>query len=128
MVEKNRNSHKLLIYIINVTTKNFRSLGLSKSVQGHPKVKDKKTVIFHYLYIYSKTSKQDTNTWHLYEFDKVKVHLLCFLVINVKMISTWLILHFVNENVDFLLFYPKITFTHLKALLLVEIFNNFSCC
>ena len=78
VVEKNRNSHKLLIYIINVTTKNFRSLGLSKSVQGRPKVKDKKTVIFHYLYIYSKTSKQDTNTWHLYKFDKLKLHLLFF--------------------------------------------------
>ena len=99
-----------------------------KAFKDAPKSKIKNGQFSLSLYIYSKTSKQDTNIWHLYKFDKVKVHLLCFLVINVKMISTWLILHFVNENVDFLLFYPKITFTHLKALLLVEIFNNFSCC
>lgn len=65
VVEKIRNSQKLFIYIINVTTKNFRSLGLSKSVQGRPKVEDKKRSFF-IIFIYIQRPQNKTLTHGIY--------------------------------------------------------------
>ena len=67
VVEKIRNSQKLFIYIINVTTKNFRSLGLSKSVQRRPKFEDKKRSVF-IIFIYIQRPQNKTLKHGLFSY------------------------------------------------------------
>ena len=59
------NFQKLFKYIINVTTKNFRSFGLSKSVQGRPKVEDKKRSFF-IIFIHIQRPQNKTLTHGIY--------------------------------------------------------------
>ena len=73
-----------------------------QSLSKPPEIENKNS---HFNFsIHSKILKQDTNTWHLYSMDDLKLN-LAFLL---SKISTCLILHMVKENVNFLFFNPKL--------------------